>query len=237
MAKFLCLSVWLAAALLMPRHAWSQITAADRAEIVRLAQQRGAGDAAVAPIIQDIDAAAQRGLPQTPLVNKVKEGLAKGHPAARIHVVVKDLAGHLDRARGLLGSSTDAAGARAIVVLGEALFRGVTPAEVSELQRLLQQGTAPAAAERLALGAQTWATLREGGVAPTTGLPLVADAVRAGAREADLARVARDAVAARRGDGAPVRPRVERPSAPERPSVPERPARPERVEPPRPERR
>lgn len=222
MARSLFPSVVLLAAALLPQPAASQISDADIAQVAGLAEQLG--------------------VPQAPLVNKFKEGLAKGYPAARVHGVVKELAGHLVRARELLGTAADnAMGARAVVILGEAFFRGVTRDEMTELRRLLEQdGTVPAA-DRMAMSAQTWATLREGGVAASTGLPLVADAVRQGAREAELARLAREALTTRRADGAPARPRTERPAAPERPerpatperpAAPDRPLRPERVEPP-----
>ena len=231
MARSLFLSALLLAALLFPRQAWSQNPGADADPDPGVAQVVGLAE--------------QLGVPQAPLVNKFKEGLAKGYPAARVHGVVRELAGHLVRARDLVGAAVDTpSGVRAVVVLGEAYFRGVTRDEVAELRRLLEQGGTTAGADRLALGAQAWATLREGGVTASAGLPLVADAVRQGAREAELARLAREAVAARRTEAVPTRPRVERPRgerpvAPERPTAPERPAapdRPERVEPPRPQR-
>lgn len=253
MARSSFRSVLLFTAILAALPAWAQVGAGDRAEIVRLAESRGGTEADVAPLIQAVNGAVDRGLPQPPLVNKVKEGLSKGYPPARVQAVLSDLVGRMDGAREMLGSVPDEAmRARAIVVLAEALGRGITRDEFLELRRLVEDGGPPPEAERLAQGAKSWALLREAGFPAADALPLVAEAVRQGFRDTELIALAREAAlrredlaatglgtlrdAVRRGErperlfprdapDTPERsPRVERPPAPERPER-ERPER------------
>ena len=252
MARWLSRSLTFSLVLLAASPARAQVSASDRAEIVRLAQSRGVVEAAVTAIVEDVDRAAAQGIPQTPLLNKVKEGLSKGHPPARVQGVVKELISQMETAREMLGTVPDAAmRVRAIVVLAEAIGRGVTGPEFQELRRLTEQPTSPAA-DRLALGAKTWALFKEAGFTTTSALPLVAEAVRQGFRDADMMTLAREATsrrqdlspaglerareAVRRGERpervfpprdatqTPERPRTERPATPERPAAPERPA-------------
>jgi hypothetical protein len=228
----------------------AEVPMRDRQDITRLAESRGVTSADVAPLVAEVDRAASRGLPQEPLVDKLKEGLAKGVPPARVHSVLRDIVGHMDRASGLLGPVADAGlRTRAIEVLAEALGRGVTPEDVTRLARLAQ-GKAPATPESLAFGAKGWALLREAGIAADDGVPLMAEAMRQGFRSADILSLARE-VSLRRDDfasgrmtlesvreavGRGERPlpsdRAERPERaperPERPDTPERQERPER---------
>jgi hypothetical protein len=219
----------------------AEVPMRDRQDITRLAESRGVASADLAPLLADIDRAASRGLPQEALVNKLKEGLAKGVPPVRVHAVLRDIVGHMDRASGLLGPVADAAlRARAIEVLAEALGRGVTPDDVTRLARLAQ-GSTPATAESLAFGAKGWALLREAGITSDDGVPLMAEAMRQGFRSADILSLARE-VSRRRDDFTSgrmtlesVREAVRRGERPERVLPPERPERPERVAPERPE--
>jgi hypothetical protein len=145
---------------LVPGLLAAEVPMRDRQDITRLAEARGVAFADVAPLLGDIDRAAARGLPQDVLVNKLKEGLSKGVPPARVHAVLRDIVGHMDRASGLLGPVADAGlRTRAIEVLAEALGRGVTPEDVTRLARLAQ-GKTPATAESVAFGAKGWALLR-----------------------------------------------------------------------------
>lgn len=189
-------SVLLVAALALPAEVAAQVSPEDRQDIVRLAGLRGATEADVAPLLQEIDQAAERGLPQSALLNKAKEGLSKGHPPARVHAVVRDIAGHLDTAREVIGSVADStAGTRAMGLVARALAGGVTRAEVTRLRQLIDDGGPPADAERLALGVRFWAHLREAGLPPRETLPLVAETIRQNYRAADLTRLAREMTA------------------------------------------
>jgi hypothetical protein len=192
-------SVLAVALLLAPLSASAQVSARDREAIVRLAQSRGADEGDVAPLLDEVTRASERGLPQPTLLNKVKEGLSKGHPPARVQAVLKDLVGQLDAARGMLGNAGDEAmRTRAMVMLAEALGRGVTRPEFEELRRLAQEGAPPPQSEGLAIGARFWALLKEAGFS-TAALPLVAETVRQDYRAADVATLARE-MAARRDD-------------------------------------
>ena len=185
--------------LIAPVVASAQVGSRDREEIVRMAQTRGIAEGDLAPLLDDVSRAAERGLPQPTLLNKVKEGISKGHPPARVHAVLKDLIGQLDAARGMVGNAgDDDMRSRAVVILAEALGRGVTPAEFEELRKLAEQGGPPRQPEALAIGARFWALLKEAGFT-TAALPLVAETVRRDYRAADVAALARE-MAARRDD-------------------------------------
>jgi hypothetical protein len=167
----------------------------DRRAIVRLIESRGGAAADVTPLIEEVNRASQRRLPQPPLVNKLKEGLAKGVPLGRIQAVLRDLVGRFDTARELLGGRlTEAASDRAIEVLAEALGLGITTHEVREIERLAQQGTKPVDGEALAYGAKSWALMKEAGISPDDGLALVAEAIRQGFRSAELVALGRELV-------------------------------------------
>jgi hypothetical protein len=257
MERLLFRSLTLLAAMLVAVPAWGQVSTADRADIVRLAQARGAGEADVQPLLQEVDRAVQRSLPSAPLVNKVKEGLAKGFPPARVLTVLRDFVANMDTARDMLGNVPDeSARLRATIVLTEALSRGMTRAEFDELRRLTEQNGAAQGGDRLALGARTWAALKEAGFPGSTALPLVAEAVRQGFRDADLLALAREATTRRQelsaSDLTALREAVRRGERPERlfppreaPETPERtrterpaatPTRPEAQRPERPAR-
>ena len=165
----------------------------DREDILRLAKARGRSAADAEALVEEVDRASARGLPQPPLVNKLKEGLAKGIPPARVQAVLRDLAGRLDRARELLGESRDASGSsRAIEVLADALGRGLTAEDVREIERQLRGGGSRPDTEILAFGAKSWALMREAGVDPQDGLSLLVEAVRQGYRAMDLLTLARE---------------------------------------------
>jgi hypothetical protein len=200
------LSALLVFAMLIPCAASAQVSIRERDEILRLAQSRGVAEADVAPLIEEVNRAGERGLPQPVLVNKVKEGLAKGYPPARINEAVRSLAGHLDAAREMIGSvPDDAMRMRATVTLGEALSRGMTRAEFVELRKLTEQGGSPRTAEALAVGARFWSQLKEAGFAARDALPLVAETVRQDFRSSEVATLAREMIARREDLATPAR--------------------------------
>ena len=73
MAKWSCLSATLVVWVTGVPVAFAQVSAADRADVVRLAQTRGIAEGEIAPLISDVERAAAQGLPATPLLNKIKE--------------------------------------------------------------------------------------------------------------------------------------------------------------------
>jgi hypothetical protein len=239
--------------LLLPSLALGQISGADRDEVLRLGQTRGLSTADLTPLLQEIERASERGLPQPTLLNKAKEGISKGYPPSRVLGVVREFVGHLDTAREAIGAVGDeAARTRTTVMLAEALLGGVTRVEFQEIRRLAEEGGAAPRAEGLAVGARFWMLLKQAGFT-TSALPLVAETVRQDFRAADVTALAREMAArrdnlaaadrlealrqaVRRGERPerilpprdaqrPVeRPRIEPQRAPERPQA-ERPAR------------
>jgi hypothetical protein len=82
--------------------------------------------------------AQRRGLPTAPLADKAIEGWAKGVPAERILLAVRELLGRLSEAHQALSDSGAAQAARSEAVLSsaaDALARGVTPGEIVAIVR------------------------------------------------------------------------------------------------------
>ena len=147
------------AVLLAATTAWADRPAIDEARL-------GASAGAVRAVV---DHAAQAGLPEQLLVDKVREGLAKGVAPARIVVVVRGLEEGLSRARTeaqpFAGSAPPAGLLKAIV---EAHAAGAGAADVTALLRaggreramqvltdLLQRGYPAAGAARTVAGARS----------------------------------------------------------------------------------
>ena len=210
------------------------------------------------------DEAAAKGLPSTPLTNKIQEGIAKGYGATRIEQVVRQMAAYLATSDQLLReldpATTGPAREVSVTLLAESLSSGVTTNDIRELRRQAQAADRPAASgESIASAAKGLAYIREAKLPVTDGTGVMATAVRQGFRPfevldlgREIKRRERDFIAGRatlnavrdaiaRGD----RPEqlfrdrpgaVERPAA-TRPRTPERPPRPERpARPERPER-
>ena len=215
-------------------------------------------------LIQLANEAEAAGLPAAPLVNKIREGLAKGVEPARIEVVVRRMAADLETAdrlmRELLPEAHAEGRAAAVTLLAEAIGSGVTADEVRDLRRIAPASSATLATtapDGLASAAKGLSLVKE---ARLSGDTVIAEAVRQGYRSVELLDLGRqikrreadyragrasldalrDAIA--RGErpdqifGASRPARVERPAAarPEPIERPTRPATPER--PQRPER-
>jgi hypothetical protein len=172
----------------------------DLDDIARLSAAQGRSAEEVKPLVDLATKAGERGLPPGPLVNKIKEGLAKGVEPARIEPVLREMAGRLATAqetlkelsgRGLVDAGSSGR-QRAVEVLAEALGRGVSPDEVRQIGRLAQEGKPRLTPDALASGAKSLAVMKEGGVPAREGLSLVADALRQGFRPSELADLSRE---------------------------------------------
>jgi hypothetical protein len=172
----------------------------DLDDIARLSAAQGRSAEEVKPLVELATKAGERGLPPGPLVNKIKEGLAKGVEPARIEPVLREMAGRLATAqetlkelsgRGLVDAGSGGR-QRAVEVLAEALARGASPDEVRQIGRLAQEGKPRLTLEALASGAKSLAVMKEGGVPAREGLSLVADALRQGFRPSELADLSRE---------------------------------------------
>ena len=174
MNRLLPLSLALAAAGVAPLGAQQAI--ADRLagrvppELAALVQQLGA-------------AAAARGLPVDPLVQKAIEGSAKGVPADRVATAVRLVAEQLDTAAAALreggwkGSDTVA-----IAAGGFALTAGLNGRHIAELAR----ASVPRSGEGLIVALRVAGTLAALGVPPAETVALVGATLRAGRPVADL---------------------------------------------------
>ncbi len=176
------------------------LSARDLEDIARLRTAQNRSVEEVNALIDIVDTAGKRGLPLEPLVNKIKEGLAKGVEPARIEPVLREMAGRLETAqetlkelsgRGLVDAGSSGR-QRAVEVLAEALARGASPDEVRQIGRLAQEGKPRLTPDALASGAKSLAVMKEGGVPAREGLSLVADALRQGFRPSELADLSRE---------------------------------------------
>ena len=240
------------------------VSASEREALVKLRVDRGGRAEDVDALIRHADEAAAQGLPPTPLTNKIREGLAKGHDPKRIEPVVRQIRAQLETADQLMRevdpAATGAARDASVSLLAESLGGGVTADDVRELRKQAQATGRPAlSGDGLANAAKGLSFIADAKLPVTDGTAVVAEAVRQGFRAhevldlgREIKRRERDFIAGRatlrevrdaiaRGD----RPEqlfrgraepVERPAAtrPARPERPERPAQPER--PARPER-
>ncbi len=184
----------------------------DLEDIARLSAAQGRSADEVKPLVELANKAGERGLPPGPLVNKIKEGLAKGIEPARIEPVLREMAGRLEAAqetlkdlsgRGLVDAGSSGR-QRAVEVLAEALARGASPEEVREIGRLAQEGKPRLAPEALASGAKSLAVMKEGGVPAREGLSLVTEALRQGFRPSELADLSRELKRRGREGGLPL---------------------------------
>ena len=137
--------------------------------------------AALAPVAE----AARRGLPATPVANKILEGLAKGAPPERVAAVGRALVERLAEAAHLLAASEQARlrappdRAAALSDLAGALQDGVRPEAVDALvaaAREANQGSESVVAAARALG-----ELMRRGVPDAAARPLGASLARRGA--------------------------------------------------------
>jgi hypothetical protein len=240
------------------------VSTADRDALVRLRVDRGGRPEDVDALLRHADEAAAKGLPSTPLTNKIREGLAKGHDPQRIDAVVRQMVSQLEAAdqmlrevdRGAAGPSRDAS----VTLLAESFGSGVTANDIRELRRQTQaDDRPPVSGESIASAAKGLAYIRDARLPVSEGTGVIAAAVRRGFRPhevldlgREIKRRERDFVAGRSTLGA-VRDAIARGDRPEqlfrdgrreagerpaaaRPAPRERPARPERPErPDRPE--
>lgn len=144
-----------------PRTAPAQVSVSERDALIRQAEAAGA-----------------KGLPVAPLMNKIREGLAKKHDARRIELVVTQMVTHMESADGIVREvEPGAAGAArdsAITLLADALGSGLTADEIRELQRHVQ----PLAAQDLAGAAKGLAFVKEAKLPVNDGTAVMVEAVR-----------------------------------------------------------
>jgi hypothetical protein len=135
----------------------------------------------IAAVVEQIgSAAAARGLPVDPLIQKAIEGSAKGVPSERVAAAVRLIATQLDTAaaalrKGGLGSDTVA-----IAAGGFAITAGLGGRDIAELAR------SGARASEVIVGLRVAGTLAALGVPPAETVALVSATLRAGRPAGEL---------------------------------------------------
>lgn len=178
--------------------AWAEpLSVQDREAITRfgLAQGRSANE--IAPLLDQVSKVGERGLPIESLLNKVKEGLAKGVEPKRIDPVLRQMTSRLESAHEVLEEVkghgiAEGNRQRALETLAEAFARGATVDEVRELSRLSQEGRHKATQEELAAGAKGLAVMKEGRIPSKEGTALIGEGIKQGYRPSELLDLSRE---------------------------------------------
>ena len=137
---------------------------------------------AVVAVVRELaPAAAARGLPIDPLIQKAIEGSAKGVPADLVAAAVRQVAAQLDTAAIALRSGGIAAPDTTVIAAGGfAVTAGLHETDIAELAR------AGAPAAELMVGLRVAGTLAALGVPPADAADLVAGSLSTGRPAADL---------------------------------------------------
>ena len=177
---------------------WAEpLSVQDREAITRLGSAQGRSTSEIGPLLDQVSKAAERGLPTEALLNKVREGLAKGIEPGRIDPVLRQMTSRLESAREVLDEAKTHGMAegnrhRALETMAEALARGTTVDEVRELGRLSQEGRHKPTQEDLAAGAKGLAVMKEGHIPSKDGTALVGEGMRQGYRPSELLDLGRE---------------------------------------------
>lgn len=173
------------------------VPAAEREALVRLSVDRGGRPEEVDALIRHANEAGAKGLPMTPLTNKIREGLAKGYDVPRIESVIKQMAGHLESAdrmvRELQPASSGAGREAPVTLLADALGGGVTADEVAEIRRLSQASGKPALSpDGLAGAAKGLSFVKDARLPVTEGTAVMAEAAGRGFRSHEMVDLGRE---------------------------------------------
>lgn len=169
----------------------------DREAITRLGSAQGRSAGEIGPLLDQVSKAGERGLPTEGLLNKVREGLAKGIEPGRIDPVLRQMTSRLESAREVLDEAKghgmpEGNRHRALETMAEALARGTTVDEVRELSRLSQEGRHKPTQEDLAAGAKGLAVMKEAHIPSKDGTALVGEGMRQGYRPSELLDLGRE---------------------------------------------
>lgn len=177
---------------------WAEpLSVQDRDAITRLGSAQGRSANEITPLLEHVNKAGERGLPTESLLNKVREGLAKGIEPGRIDPVLRQMTSRLESAHEVLQEAgargmEEGNRQRAIETMAEALSRGATVDEVRELSRLSQDGRHKATQEELAAGAKSLAVMKEGRIPSKDGAALVGEGIKQGYRPSELLDLSRE---------------------------------------------
>ena len=177
---------------------WAEpLSIQDREAITRLGSSQGRSESEITPLLDHVSKAGERGLPTESLLNKMREGLAKGVEPKRIDPVLRQMTSRLESAHEVLEEAkgrgiSEGNRQRAVETMAEALARGATVDEVRELSRLSQEGRHKATQEELAAGAKGLAVMKEGRIPSKDGAALVGEGMKQGYRSSELLDLSRE---------------------------------------------
>ena len=177
---------------------WAEpLSIQDREAITRLGSSQGRSESEITPLLDHVSKAGERGLPTESLLNKMREGLAKGVEPKRIDPVLRQMTSRLESAHEVLEEAkgrgiSEGNRQRAVETMAEALARGATVDEVRELSRLSQEGRHKATQEELAAGAKGLSVMKEGRIPSKDGAALVGEGMKQGYRSSELLDLSRE---------------------------------------------
>jgi len=166
----------------------------DVAGLIQRGVGRGIQPAELVSLLDVFFRAKRQDLPVGPVLDKVKEGVAKRVPPARIVEVASRLSGELATSRDLVrraereGIRAEAAGERqrATEAVASAIGRGVPPHEMTDLSRQVARSGERATMSRLELGAQVTGDLVSMGLSPHDASQTVGAALSRGLSRRDI---------------------------------------------------
>jgi hypothetical protein len=173
------------------------VAESEVAGLIQRGVGRGVQPAELVRLLDVVAQAKRQDLPVGPVLDKVKEGLAKRVPPARIAAVTVRLSGELATSRDVVrrgehnGIRGAASGARerATEAIADALGKGVPPKELEDLSRGIARSSERATMSRLQAGAQVTADLVSMGLSPRDATETVGAAVSRGLSQHDIERL------------------------------------------------
>jgi len=186
------------------------VSEGDVAELIRRGLDRGVRAEELVRLFEVVTEARRHNLPMRPVLDKVKEGLAKRVPPERIVSAASRISRELATAHELIqraerqGVRVEKARTRekAVEAVADALARGVSPSDVERLSRHV--AGASRGAEAMALldeGVEVTADLVSMGLSPQDAVETVAAAISQGLNRHDVKRL-RKGLARELKDGA-----------------------------------
>lgn len=168
--------------------------------LIHMGESQGRATEEMQRLAKQVQRAQGLGLSTESLIDKIKEGMAKGIETPRIEQRLVLMINHMKLAKTLLqetGSSDKNQAVlggkdRALAVLSEALERGVTPDEVRDVYRAAGEGKHEVRSDALAYSAKGMALMKEGGLPPDQSRALAATALRKGVEPTNLMDLARE---------------------------------------------
>jgi len=174
------------------------VAESDVADVIRQGAVGGVRAPELIRLLEVVAETKRHGLPPGPVMDKIKEGLAKRVLPERIVTVASRIAGDLASARDLIrraeqaGVRVEAPGdrERAVEAVADVLGRGVPPSEVEELAgRIGASSSRGATMSRFQAGTQVTADLIAMGLSPRAASETVGAALARGMNQRDIERL------------------------------------------------